>query len=115
MDIMGCMKILQGYGIGKNLQRLLERFWDVHTVVARTEGWYIRPLKMERGVTQGDPFPPTTFDIVVDSAVGATLIEICGPQEAQHGLVWSAGDQDIIFNADDGRISERRIIWFREY
>ena len=113
LDRMGCMKILQGYGIGKNLQRLLERFWGVHTVVARTEGWYSRPLKMEQGVTQGYLLTPTTLDTVVDAAVGATLMEVCGPQEAQHGLGWAAGDQEIIFNADDGRISERKIIWFQ--
>ena len=45
------------------------------------------------------------FDIVMDVVVRAVIDVICGPQEAQHGLGWAAGEWDLIFYANDGRIS----------
>ena len=66
---------------------------------------------MGRGVTQGDPVFPKLFNIIVDSVVRATLKEICGPQEAQHGFGWSAGEHNICLYAYDGRIAGRDLIW----
>ena len=50
---------------------------------------------MEIGVTQGEPVSPTIFNIVVDAVVREVLLEICGPQEAHHGFIWSAGEHNI--------------------
>ena len=55
--------------------------------------------------------PPTLFNIILDAVVRATLQEICGPQEAQHGFGWSEGEHSICFYADGGRISGRDLIW----
>ena len=54
-----------------------------------------RPFNMEIGVTQGEPVSPTIFNIVVDAVVREVLLEICGPQEAHHGFIWSAGEHNI--------------------
>ena len=35
------------------------------------------------------------------------LEEVCSPQEAQHGIRWGAGESNLVFNADDGRIVGR--------
>ena len=74
------MEFLRGYGIGANLQQLLERYWVGQTVVPWAVGYYGRPFKTERGVTQGCPMYPTIFKIVVDSVVWSMLLEVCGPQ-----------------------------------
>ena len=38
-------------------------------MVARTGGYYGAPFHGYRGVTQGDPLPPTIFNVVVDTVV----------------------------------------------
>ena len=77
LDRMWCMEILRVYGLGNNLQRLLERFWEGHMVVSRGGGCYGRPSKTEWGVTQGNPMSPTILNIVVDEVVSSTLTEVC--------------------------------------
>ena len=47
------MEILWEYRIGMNLQRLLEMYWEGQTVVLWSKGYYGRPFKIDRGVTQG--------------------------------------------------------------
>ena len=56
-------------------------------VVPNTRRFYGWPSGTERGVTQGDPVSPENFNIVVDEGVRAVLLELCGPQEAHHGLI----------------------------
>ena len=77
-----------GYGLGVNLQWILERYWNNQTVVPWAGRYYCRPFKMERGVNQGDPVYPIIFKRVVDAVVRATLMEVCTPQESHHGLGW---------------------------
>ena len=50
-----CTEVLRGYGLGANLQRLLERYWNDQKVVPRAGGYYGQPFKTERG---GDPGGP---------------------------------------------------------
>ena len=57
---------------------------------------------------------PTIFNMVVDALLKAALMGVCGPQVAQHSLVWVAGEQEIISYADDGSIAGRNPIWFYE-
>ena len=61
-------------------------------------------------MNQGEPVYPTILNIVVDAVARSILIEVCGPQEAHHGLVWAVGEQDIIFYANDGHIMGRNPI-----
>ena len=59
LDKMCCMEILWGYGLSANLQWILESYWGGYTVVPQAGGYYDRPFKTERRVTQGCPVSPT--------------------------------------------------------
>ena len=80
-------------------------------MVPKSGKYYGRPFSTGRGVTHGDMVSPALFNIIVDAGVKTTLKEICGPQEAQHGLVWSAEEQNIYFYEDGGHIAGQDQIW----
>ena len=62
-------------------------------------------------MTQGDPVYLKIFNIVVDAVVRVVLLEVFGPQEAQHGFGWLAGEYNIFIYADDGHIAGCNPIW----
>ena len=70
------MDILRGYGLGINLQKLLQRYWDKQKVVPKAGKYFGRPFCTQRGVTQGDLVSQTIFNIVVDTVVMAVLLEV---------------------------------------
>ena len=45
------------------------------------------------------------FTIVVDAVVWEVMEVVCSPQEAYHGMVWEAGERNLVFYADDVMIS----------
>ena len=55
-------------------------------------------------MTQGNSASPMIFNIVVGVVVREVLGVVCGPQESQHGLVWSSGERNLVFYTDSGRI-----------
>jgi exonuclease III len=63
------LEILKGYGIGPNVIRLLQTFWNNLQVVARQSGYHSSPFRVSRGVTQGDIISPMIFNIVVDAII----------------------------------------------
>ena len=65
-------------------------------------------------MTQGDPASPIIFNLVVDMVLQAVLEEVCSPQEAQHGMGWEAGENNLVFYADDGRIVGRDHEWVQD-
>ena len=85
------MEILRGYGLGPNIQKLLQRYWDKREVVSTARNLFGRLFGKDRGVTQGNPVSLTNLNILMDAVVRAVLLEICRPQEAHHGLGWVAG------------------------
>ena len=58
-----------------------------------------------RDLTQGDPASTMIFSIVVDAVVQAVLDVVCGTQEDQNGMIWAAGERNLIFYANAGRIA----------
>ena len=86
LDRRRYMGILKGYGLGKNIRRLIHRFWEDQSVVSKMGSCYVQPFKTGRGVTHGDLVSSTLFSIVVNAVVIAVLLEVCGVQEAQPGL-----------------------------
>ena len=50
---------------------------------------------------------------MVDAVVWDTLLDICGPHEAQHGMGWAVGEHDIVVYDEDGLIMGRNPIWMQ--
>ena len=66
-------------------------------------------------MTRGGTVSPNIFNIVVDAVVRVmvVLLDVCGPQEAQHGFGWAASENCIVFYADDKQIAGRNLIWVK--
>ena len=114
LDRGQCMEILRGYGMGKKMARLIANNWDNLMFVPKVKRFLGMPFGTGRGVTQGDPTTPMIFNIVVDAVVRATLEEVCGPQEARHGMGWEAGERNLTFYVDNRRIVGRDHTWVQE-
>ena len=69
MDRGRCIEILEGYGVGPNMLRLIIYFWESAEMVCRASGRYGPVFKAGRGVTQGGPLSPKIFNIMVDAIV----------------------------------------------
>ncbi len=66
LDRERTLLILRDYGVGENMIRILNNFWDSHTIIPRQRGFFGTPFPVERGVTQGDIISPMIFNIVID-------------------------------------------------
>jgi hypothetical protein len=80
LDCERCVYILEGYGTGKRIVRLLSNYWEKQRIVVKASGYYGDPFGATRGVTQGDPVSPTIFNIVVDAVVRYWLSQVCGAE-----------------------------------
>ena len=69
LDRSRSLEILEVYGVGQRVRRVLQSYWRKSTVVARAGGYYGSGFKGERGVTQVKPLSPTIFNVVVDAVV----------------------------------------------
>ena len=69
LDRKEAMRILEGYGVGPNLRRIILHIWNEDTMVPRQSGYFGRPFKAKRGVKQGDIISPLIFNIMVDAVV----------------------------------------------
>ncbi len=66
----GCMmEILKAYGVGPNLLRLQNLFWQNAKLVCRAVGCYGSPFDAKRGFTQGGPLSLLMFNMCVDAIV----------------------------------------------
>ena len=61
--------ILKGYGLGKNLCRIIEEVWEMDTMVPKQAGFYGKSFSASRGVRQGDILSPMIFNIVADAVI----------------------------------------------
>jgi Reverse transcriptase (RNA-dependent DNA polymerase) len=96
LDRARTLELLQRYGMGPNLLGLLRNFWVNLQLVPRQGGFYGRPIRSARGVTQGDPLSPIIFNIVVDAVVRAMRAATPG------------GSMLALFYADDGWLASQQ-------
>ena len=56
MDRERALETGEAYGMGENMLRLIENFWDAQQIVARENGFHGPVFKFTRGTTQGGVF-----------------------------------------------------------
>ena len=108
MDRGRCLEILEKYGVGPKLLRLLRYFWEHAELVCRAGGCYGKPFKSHRGVTQGGPFSPRIFNVMVDAIIREWLRLVLGEEVAKSGLGERIRQFLVAFYADDGLIQSYR-------
>ena len=54
------------------------------------------------------------LNITVDAVVQVVLDVVCIPQKAQHGLGWAAGERNLTFYNNDGRIAGQDNVWVQD-
>jgi hypothetical protein len=113
LDWGQCLEILAGDGVGPNLLRLQEQFWNNAKMVCRTGGNYGEPFGAYKGVTQGGPFSSLMFNVCVDCAIREWLHQVMGDKVAWEGVGDAARDQYIAFFVDDGLVSARCPEWLQ--
>jgi hypothetical protein len=69
MDRERCIMVLEGYGAGPRMIRLICGFWRDAIMVCRAPGNYGMAFKAGHGVTQGGPLLARLFNIMVDAVV----------------------------------------------
>jgi hypothetical protein len=90
-------EILEAYGVGENLMKVLKDSWEDSKVVPRLVKCYGEDVSTQRGVKQGDVTSPLFFNLLIDAilrAVETMMEEELGPHEKP----------TLHFYADDGRI-----------
>ena len=108
------MEILRGYAMGQNMAHLIAHHWDNQQFVPKAKRFLGKAFVTGKGVMQGDPVSTMIFNILVNAVVRAVLVVVCGPQEAQNGMGWTAGERNMVFYADDRQISVRDHIWVQD-
>ena len=67
LDRGRCMEIMQEYGMGQRMARLIAHHWDNLMFVPKSNIFLGIPFGMGRGVMQGEPTSPILFNIVVEA------------------------------------------------
>ena len=69
LDRERALRILELYGVGFNLRRIISTVWQGDTMVPRQSGYFGRPFQAERGVRVGDTMSPMVFNVVIDAVI----------------------------------------------
>jgi exonuclease III len=107
------LELLDGYGVGPNMIRLLRAYWEQQLLAARQADYYGEPFKATRGLTQGDPLSPTIFNVVVDAIIRAWLSSMDDGAETTEGFGFNVFEKIACFYADDGMIGARDNEWLQ--
>ena len=84
--------------------RILWAYWDQLRMVVRAGGYYGLEFQGFRGATQGNPLPPTIFNMMVDEVVTHWVEVVVKGAGEQGGRRQEVRHQNSLFYADDGMV-----------
>ena len=113
LDRSRCLEILEGYVVGPRSRRILQTYWRRLTMVERSGGYYGTEFQGARGVTQGDPLSPNTFNVVVDAVVSHWLTGVIADTEERDDCGKEGRHQTALFYADDGMVASSDYCWLQ--
>ncbi|KAL3769483.1 hypothetical protein ACHAWU_008892 [Discostella pseudostelligera] len=93
--------------------RCLENLAGYAKLACQAGGYYGSVFSAGRGVTQGGPFSPCIFNVVVDAVVREWLRQTLGVEVARQGLGDLARTILVAFYADDGVLLARCPEWLQ--
>jgi len=89
------MRLLQDYGVGPNMMRLIASFWERHMVIPRQQAFFGNPFHADRGLATGDIPAPLFYNVVTDAVIrqwyidgSATGMTTKGRFYADDGELW---------------------------
>ena len=113
LDRSRCPEILEGYGVGPKVRRILTTYWHLLIMVARAGGYYGTAFGGERGVMQGEPLSPTIFNVVVDAVVRNWVHRVVEEEEARGETGREVRHQAELFYANDGTVTSSDPAWLQ--
>jgi hypothetical protein len=87
MDRKRCLLILEGYGVGPRMIRLIQNFWRNAVLVCRASGNYGSPFCAGRGVTQGGPLSAKRFNVLVDAVAREWVRQLQEESELEEAVI----------------------------
>jgi hypothetical protein len=108
MDWERCIMVLEGYGAGPQMTRLICGYWRNVIMVCRAAGNYGTAFKAGRGVTQGKPLSTRLFNIMVDTVVWEWIRQLREDGDYDDGeLAEYMATSFAIFYVDDAYLASR--------
>jgi hypothetical protein len=108
MDQERCILILEGYGVGPKMIRLIRIFWRNAVLVCRASRNYGMPFQAGRGVTQGRPLSSKLFNILVDEVAREWLQILRDERELEEEAIdMLMATFFAIFYVDDAYLASR--------
>jgi hypothetical protein len=87
MDRERYLLILEGYGVGPRMIRLIRNFWRNAVLVCRVSGNYGSPFFAGRGMTQGGPLSAKLFNILVNTVVREWVWQLQEESELEEAVI----------------------------
>jgi hypothetical protein len=87
IDRERCLLILEGYGVGPGMIRLIRNFWRNAVLVCRASGNYGSSFCAGRGMTQGGPLSAKLFNILVDAVVREWVRQLREESELEEAVI----------------------------
>ena len=94
------LDVLKARGVGPHTLEFLRINWERSMMFPRSNGYYGKPIHSECGTYQGDVLSPLLFDIILDCILREW-------HRQMRELARKQIDMDLLFYADDGRLSGR--------
>jgi hypothetical protein len=107
------MEISKAYGVGPNLLRLQNLFWENAKLVCCIRGCYGCPFAAQWGVTQGGPLSLLMLKVCVDAVVREWLHQALGDEAAREGIRDDVAEWLVAFYIDNGLVTSRDPVWLQ--